>query len=253
MDDKEIRHMRRVEDDHWWFRAKDEFILHKLIPFKQLSGNVLDMGCGTGRFLHVLETCFSNHFSDYQLFGLDMSDASINYASDHSKALIVKGNAAVTGFADNFFSLVVTSDVLEHLEDDGAGLKEIFRILSPGGYVVVTVPAYQWLWSGHDKALSHKRRYTGTSLSLAMKKSGFALKKLGYYYGILFPLLLVLRSFIIIKEKITAFKEKNGTYIDQVLPPSVINKLLYRVCVFEREFCAVPFGSTVYAVAQKEK
>ncbi len=147
-----------LETDHWWFKAKRQFlsvVLAKYAPVGKLR--VLDVGCGTGAVMRFLQT------KGYDVHGVDMSQTALQYC--RQKGLRVSyGLADAMQSADALFDVVFALDVLEHLDDAGAAVREIKRVLKPGGLLVATVPAHQFLFSYHDVALHHKRRYNKQTL-----------------------------------------------------------------------------------------
>ena len=139
--------------------------------------------------------------------------------------------------------LVCLLDVLEHVEDDLSALRRIARLLKPGGRVLVTVPAYQWLWSPHDTAHHHYRRYTAHLLAQTAEQSGLTVHRIGYFNSLLFPLVAAVR--LIGK----LFSKKYSS--DTTLPSPWINWLLLRIFVAERHVVArigFPMGTSVIAV-----
>lgn len=158
MEEQEYIKMDAIETDHWWFKAKRRFLevaLVKHAPVGRLR--VLDVGCGTGAVMRFLQA------RGYETQGVDMSTTALQYC--RQKGLRVSyGLADAMQFPDASFDVVFALDVLEHLDDAGAAVREIKRVLKPGGLLVATVPAHQFLFSYHDTALHHKRRYNKQSL-----------------------------------------------------------------------------------------
>jgi ubiquinone/menaquinone biosynthesis C-methylase UbiE len=129
------------------------------------GARILDAGCGSGRNMVEL----ARHGS---VTGIDLSDTSVCLARDRAAGEVVEGSVLDLPFEEDRFDLVVSLDVIEHLEDDLGALRELRRVAAPGGSLLVTVPAYQWLWSGHDEINHHHRRYTRCSLQRVAEQAG---------------------------------------------------------------------------------
>ncbi|EKE06755.1 MAG: methyltransferase type 11 [uncultured bacterium] len=161
MEELEYKKMFEIENNHWWFIAKRKLIK---ILFKRFLQNIeskdlksLDVGCGTGAVLKFLQD------ASYKAKGIDFSDTALRYCK--SRGLDVQyGIATKIPMPDNSFDIITALDVVEHIEDDKNVIKELYRVLKPGGICIITVPAHMWLWSYHDVSLHHKRRYSKNSL-----------------------------------------------------------------------------------------
>ena len=154
--EEEIYHKTAAyEEGHWWFKGRRciiEKVLHDLsLPSKP---KILEMGCGTGGNLSLL--------SQYgEVYGVELDNFARNYASKRHIGPILPGSLPhEIPYQDNFFDLIALLDVLEHVEEDGLSLVQLHKKLKPGGYLLITVPAFPALWSAHDEAHHHKRRVT---------------------------------------------------------------------------------------------
>src|ERR1051325_8101084 len=168
--------MDRVEDKHWWFvgrRAILETFLRQIAsrlaePAKagaQTELRILDVGCGTGANLEML-----SHFGSSE--GVDVSDDALEFCREKGlKAQ--KGLAEKLPFDDETFDVTTALDVIEHLDDDIAGLKEMFRVTKRGGYSLIFVPAFMWLWGVQDDISNHRIRYTKPQIDDRLKKVGY--------------------------------------------------------------------------------
>lgn len=185
----EYKKMDVLEKSHWWFRAKRDFFSIILKKYIGNAGNakgfrVLDVGCGTGGVMEFLRE------NEFIVEGVDMSDDALAYC--RAKGLSVqKGTAEELPYADALFDIIIASDVIEHVEHDSHALAEMNRVLKPGGYCLITVPAHQFLFSYHDVALHHFRRYSRARLRRAMEPF-FELKEVSWIHaGILLPAMFI--------------------------------------------------------------
>src|SRR4029077_8814452 len=127
---------------------------------------ILDAGCGSGRNMVELSRYGT-------VSAIEVSPASVALARERCAGEVVEGSVLEMPFADASFDLAASLDVIEHLEDDVGALRELRRVVAPGGCLLATVPAYQWLWSGHDEVNHHHRRYTRASLARAGEHAGW--------------------------------------------------------------------------------
>lgn len=146
--------VRAKEERHWWFRGR-RAVIRALLDRAALPSpiEILDAGCGTGRNLEL--------YSDLgAASGVDPSPEAVEFCRDRGLTDVAVGDAQDLPFADGRFGLVAATDVLEHVPDDSRALAELRRVTTPGGRLLLTVPAYPWLWTAEDERLGHHRRYT---------------------------------------------------------------------------------------------
>jgi SAM-dependent methyltransferase len=148
----------RAEERHWWYQGRRR-VLERAIARLGLPADarILDAGCGSGRNMVELARLGA-------VTGVELSDTSVELARERGVGEVLQGSVMEMPFDDASFDLAVSLDVIEHLEDDVGALRELRRVTKPGGALLVTVPAYQWLWSGHDEVNHHHRRYTRRTL-----------------------------------------------------------------------------------------
>ena len=231
-----------LEDKHFWHIAKRKavsWLIEKYLLSKQAK--ILDVGCGTGKNLET--------FKRYgQTWGLDSSTEAIKFCQKRGLSNLKVGTASNTGYARNSFDLVTILDVLEHTDDDRT-LQEIYQILKPGGIVVATVPAYQWLWSDWDSVLHHKRRYTKGGLRKVLTNNNFKPLRISYMNSYLIAPALIVRTI----KKIVS-KKNYGS--DFSLSNSMLNFTFAQIAAGELFLIKqrlIPFGLSIIAAARKPK
>lgn len=230
----------RAEDRHWWYRGR-RGVLERVVLGLDLpaQARILDAGCGSGR--NMVE--FARHGA---VTGVELSETSVCLARERGAGEVVAGSVLEMPFADDSFDLAASLDVIEHLEDDLAALRELRRVLAPGGALLVTVPAYQWLWSGHDEVNHHFRRYTRRSLQRAAEQAGWRQVRTTYFNSLLLPAAIVLRVLDRFSRKTTE------SSLDLWVPPAPVNWLLERPLALEAATIGhggrIPAGLSLLAV-----
>jgi 2-polyprenyl-3-methyl-5-hydroxy-6-metoxy-1,4-benzoquinol methylase len=185
MDLKEEKLLGSEISNHWYYRSKLEAI-KKYISHTN-NQVILDVGAGSGYFSKELLASTSAKES----WCIDISyplelEENIGQKKIYYRKKIEESNA----------NLILMMDVLEHIDNDLEFLKKYKDICKNGSKFIITVPAFNFLWSTHDEFLEHKRRYTIKTLSELVLKSGLTISNINYYYGILFPLVILMRLFI---------------------------------------------------------
>src|SRR5271170_14908 len=187
MDRDYERQTHRAEDIHWWYRGRRTVLDGVLAGLGLPAGaRILDAGCGSGRNMVELARLGT-------VTGVELSETSVELARERDVGEVIAGSVLEMPFAEDSFDLAVSLDVIEHLQDDLAALREFRRVIAPGGALLVTVPAYQWLWSGHDVINHHHRRYTRRSLQRVAEQAGWTQVRTTYFNSLLLPPAIVLR------------------------------------------------------------
>jgi SAM-dependent methyltransferase len=178
--------------------------------------------------------------------GVELSETSVDLARARETGEVVAGSVLEMPFPDDSFDLAVSLDVLEHLKDDLAALRELRRTVAPGGSLLVTVPAYQWLWSGHDEINHHHRRYTRRSLQRVAQQAGWEQVRTTYFNSLLLPLAILLR----VLERLNTRTTESS--LDLWVPPEPLNWLLERPLALEAALITrgghIPAGLSLLAV-----
>lgn len=231
--------MAELADVHWWYVARRkilaDLIRREVRPPK--NARLLEIGCGTGHNLGMLAEFGA-------VDGLEV-DAEARAVAErrHGKPIASAPLPALKGVKRKGYDLIAALDVIEHIDDDAAALAAIAERLKPGGKLLMTVPAHQWMWSAHDTANHHKRRYSKKGLRALIEASPLKLDSIGYFNSILFPLAVAARGL----GKLTGREDS-----DDKLPPRPVNALFKKL--FEVERYAVgrlplPPGLSLFAVA----
>lgn len=236
----------KLRDVNWFYegttRIWESFLLSTV---KDLGARLaIDLGCGAGGKALRLKRVVK------KIYGLDLSMDALEFCKNETEIFLAQASIEHIPFKDSSFSLVNAFDVLEHVEDDMRVLREIRRITSDEGELIIAVPAFMSLWSAHDVANFHKRRYSAGELTQKLKKSGFKVKRISYINFFLFPLVLAIRS--IQRNFSKGLSENKRTRVEDV--PGFLNSLLAGILHFEAVLIKrvnFPFGVAILCVAQK--
>ncbi len=249
MNDPEYERMYRLEDTYWWFVGRHRLVEALLsscygLPSEQCASEpltILDIGCGTGA-MSIRLTRWG------RVVSADFSPLALHYSRRRGLSHLVGADAMNLPFAADRFDAVVTMDVLEHLPDDCAAMREFHRILKPGGRVFATVPAYPHLWSEHDVALMHHRRYRRVEMRERFEAAGFCLEKLSHTMTALYPV-------VALQRRLNARKPPHEPP-EAAMPtvPAPINAALTGLLRAENALARrfnFPVGVTILCVARK--
>ena len=248
MNHEEYERMYRFEDTYWWFVGRRRLIanLIKAVYTDKAGMRILDIGCGTGAMLDVLAPFGT-------VIGADFAEQALGFCRRRGdKYTLARSDARRLPFASNSFDIVTAMDIVEHIDNDKAAMSEIMRVLKPGGRVFVTVPAYQSLWSDHDVALHHYRRYTAPAVKDLFQRVGLRIEKLTYAVTALFPVAWTYRQVTNSMRRRSPQREPKADLVN--VSPGV-NRALIRLLSWEAAALAqinLPFGLTVACVARKE-
>lgn len=231
---------RMAEQDqvHWWYVARRR-ILAALIEREvdlPKDARILEIGCGTG-----------HNFEMLRRFGrLDAIEVDAPARELASRRLGQEvGDAPLPGLGgvpDRTYHLIALLDVLEHVDHRPDSLESIAAKLAPGGRILVTVPAYQWMWSAHDLAHHHKLRYSKSSLARDAEAAGLRVEKIGYFNSLLFPIAALVRL---------AGKALGKSSSDDKVPPAPLNRLFTGIFGLERHLVGrvpLPAGVSLFAL-----
>jgi SAM-dependent methyltransferase len=230
----------RAEDRHWWYQGRRR-VLERAIGRLGLPehARILDAGCGSGR--NMVE--FARHGV---VTGVELSDTSVRLARERGVGEVLEGSVMDMPFDEGSFDLCTSLDVIEHLEDDVGALRELRRVTTRGGALLVTVPAYQWLWSGHDEVNHHHRRYSRRTLLAAAERAGWRLESSTHFNLLLLPPAILLRALERLKPSTTK------SSLDLWIPPAPFNWALRQPLHLEASVIGrgapIPAGLSLLAV-----
>jgi SAM-dependent methyltransferase len=230
----------RVEDRHWWYQGRRR-VIERAIERLGLpeQARILDAGCGSGRNMVEL----AHHGA---VTGIELSETSVELARERNVGEVLEGSVMDMPFDDAAFDLTVSLDVIEHLEDDVGALGELRRVTKPGGALLVTVPAYQWLWSGHDEVNHHHRRYSRRTLLAAARSAGWHPERFTNFTSLLLPGAILMRAL----ERFKPSTSKSS--LDLWIPPAPLNWALRQPSYLEAAVIgrggSIPAGLSLLAV-----
>ena len=247
MNPAEYERMYRLEDTYWWFVGRHRLVegliaaRYGAAKTQAVPLSILDMGCGTG--------AMSARLTGWgEVVSMDYSPLALAFARRRGLKHLLGADAMRLPLASNSFDLITVMDVLEHLEDDEAALRECRRVLKPGGRVIATVPAYAHLWSEHDTALMHYRRYARMELAERAANAGLRVEKLSHTMTTLYPV-------VSLQRHLNARKAPHDPpRAAMPLFPAPLNGLLTGLFTLENILARranLPFGVTILCVAQK--
>jgi len=249
--------MAAVEDAMWFYRALHAHIERELvgvfpdcrrrdltpspIPLGQpLATRILDAGCGTGGLIRRL----APKHPDWAWTGIDLEPLACALARERTRGDVVEGSVTAMPFESRTFDAVVCADVLYHLDDDEAALREIARVLKPDGTIIINVPAHRWLWSYHDVTVHGRRRYTRPELREKLARAGFNVVRLTHWNALPLPLVYLRRKLL----------PPPSSGSDARLYPAPVEAAFRGAMAAERGWLAtvggLSFGSSILAVAR---
>jgi SAM-dependent methyltransferase len=243
-----------VEDTHFWFTTRNRIlsaVLTKLAADISTTGNVLEIGCGTGNTLRVMRQAFPS----VMLVGMDLLHSGLVHAKHRTDAVLVQGRIEEMPFARPFV-LIGMFDVLEHVDDDVAALSRIARFLEPSGALILTVPASPSLWSRYDEESFHKRRYTASGLRAALTEARFRVEYLTHFMALTYPAVWLSRRLDGLRKRFarSGSSLREPAIVRELNVPRPVNMVLGRLLGLEVPFIrqrgCLPFGTSLLAVAR---
>ncbi len=231
-----------IEADHWWFVGR-RGLFADLIGGLALPPDaaILDVGTGTGANLRLLRD-----LGFTRVEGVDFSAEAIRFCAQKGLGAVQPGDVGALPFADREFDLVLATDIIEHVDDDLAALREIRRVLRPGGHLLLTVPAFPILWGLQDEVSHHRRRYRLPLLVARLRAAGLTPQRHFYFNYLLFlPILAARRLMRVLKIRLASEGELNTGWLNRVLTP------LFRLDVKTAPWLRPPFGVSALVAARR--
>lgn len=233
------------ERAHWWFagrRALLDTFIGEFIGKEKERNLILDAGCSTGSNL----SCLKRYG---RVCGVDFYEDALRLCRRHDSPALIQADARSLPFLPESYDLIVALDLLEHLDDDAKALKQFNYVLKNNGYLIITIPAYKFLWSNFDVLSKHFKRYSLKELRQRIKEEGFEIKKISYFNCFLFFGVLINR----LAKKL--FRQPVNLSSDLAPPAEIINKALKMIFLCEVSLIKkinLPFGSSIFCIAQKQ-
>jgi len=242
MEKNEYAVMFGMEEDYWWYMGLRDLVshcIHRFVnPYSHLR--ILDAGCGTGK---LLET-----YRHYDAYGLEFSEEAFRFLKIRKLKNVIRASICNIPIKKQKFNLIVSLDVLYHkmVENDEDALAEIHRMLETGGLFILNLPAFEFLRSGHDRAIHTRRRYRKEELRKKLDKAGFHVQLITYRNTFLFPAAIIARLIS---------KKRHNIKSDLFHLPRWINRLFHGMLILESGLIlngmTLPFGLSVFCIARK--
>jgi len=232
---------KQVEGFHWWFSVRRKLLASILASLPLPPGSLaLDIGCGTGSNLKILSS------GGLSAIGVDQSIYAISLAKADSQHLFINGDLNRLPIRPKSVGLIIAADILEHLQDDQHGIHECFQALKQGGTLILTVPAFSWLWGIQDLVTGHKRRYTKKEIRDKLTHEGFRVFRSSYFnFFLFFPILLARRVTFLLELRIRSENEINSPLLNSLL------KSIFSLEPWLLKYLSFPFGVSIFCIAKK--
>jgi SAM-dependent methyltransferase len=234
--------MFQLEDNYWWFEGSMRFVLSELGDIRaRETGRILDAGCGTGGLLRRL--------TNRNAWGVEIASEGIQFCRQRGLDNVLQASITELPFQANSFDVVLSIDVLVHqwISNDVGALREIHRVLVPGGFILLQVAAYRALWSAHDVATLTRHRYTRDELGKKVERAGLEVIRITYRNTLLSPLAVLVKL-------LRRARANTATQGDLVVLPRLVDRALFVVVAFENylaRWVRLPFGISIFCVARK--
>jgi SAM-dependent methyltransferase len=232
-----------LEGTHWWFTGRRR-LLKFLLSYLSIRRDspVIDVGCGVGSNLPLLKSM------GFKVIGIDSESYGLSFAKNLSGVLLINGDVLNLPVKSNSVELVIATDILEHLDDDSIGIKEIHRTLTRKGKVILTVPAFEFLWGIQDIIGMHKRRYSKNEFLRKIEREGFTVLKSSYFnFFLFFPIFLGRRLIRLFGLKIESENKINSPLINVFL------KSIFSLEIYALRYFSFPFGVSIFCIARKSQ
>lgn len=241
--------LSRLEADNFWFQSRNRLIIWAIQHYFPKGNNFFEIGCGTGFVLSAIE----RNFPSYSLYGSEISSAGLPFAKERlKKAHLFQMDARQIPFK-NEFDIIGAFDTLEHIAEDDLVLSQIYKALSVGGGIILTVPQHPFLWSRWDEMSRHKRRYSRPDLLNKVQGAGFRVLRITSFVTLLLPVLVVSR----LRWRVRNHSGRRSEDLEDLNVPPLINTLFQKVCDIEglilKKGLSFPAGGSLLCVGVKKE
>jgi 2-polyprenyl-3-methyl-5-hydroxy-6-metoxy-1,4-benzoquinol methylase len=230
-----------LEENHWWFLGRRD-ILYRLVKSCRRDAQILEVGCSGGPLIRLLK---AHGFK--KIRGIDIDEEAIKVCKQRGIDEARVADAENTGFQDQQFDLIIASDILEHIENEEKALSEWNRILKSGGKLIIFVPAFNFLWSGHDERNIHYRRYSKSKLLKVVEREGFTVQRISFWnFSLFLPVCLRRLAYKVVTGAVP------GDNLYQA--NAFVGKILATILRIENILLSklnFPFGISIFAIARK--
>ena len=240
MEKQIYKEIYEVEENHWWHKSEREILL-SLFNVYSKKDLLLNAGCGTGITSSILKRYT-------KIINIDISKEAIKYSLKRNNTNHIICDCLRLPFKDNIFDTIIADNIIEHVDNDFSVMSEFKRVLRGGGIIILSVPAYNFLWSPHDDFAHHKRRYSKGMIKELAKAVNLRIIRISYWNSILFL-------------PIAIFKIKNNLLkilnIGLKQSHSVLNNMLIKLLKIEYHLVIIyninlPFGVSIFTIVRKE-
>lgn len=242
---KGLTSLYNSENKHFWFLHRKQFIYQELSRLIPIDKRIIEVGAGTGSVARYLIE------KGYRNFAIgELHFQGLRYAQSYGIKDCYQFDLLRSPF-DQDFDAVCMFDVLEHLEDPFLALKNVYQMLEVNGYVILTLPAHQWLWSREDKVAGHKKRYTKNMIKNELEGSGFEVITNTYFFKFITPLLFLRR--VINPDNELSISENE--YKNEIKINGFINFILSVLCRVENRISSILpnlFGGSLFVIGRKK-
>jgi ubiquinone/menaquinone biosynthesis C-methylase UbiE len=231
----------KVESLHWWFVVRRK-LLKSILACTQVPANclTLDVGCGTGSNLMALAS------AGLHAIGLDRSVYALHLIKSKAGIPLLAGDLNYLPVKTESVGLVIAMDILEHLEGDAEAILESYRVLTKGGILIVTVPAFKSLWGIQDVVTGHKKRYSKKEVTNKLKNAGFDIIRSSYFnFFLFFPIFMARRLMRLLGVKIRSENEVNSPVLNFFF------KTIFSMEPHILNYFSFPFGVSIFCIARK--
>ncbi len=227
--------------DFWWYNGRRSLFLNFLKKYTFSNSKIVDLGCSAGINLKMLKK------NGYKKFiGVDNNLTAISLCKKEGFTNVKRADLCNLPFKNSSIDFVLATDVIEHIKDDFKAVSEIKRILASGNRAIITVPAFNFLWSRDDDIAQHKRRYTKKVLLNLLQKNGFKIEEIFYFNYILFIPIIITRIILkILRVRYRIGNDVNSNFVNSIL------KKIFTFDVFSSRIIKPFFGVSICALVKK--